>query len=1380
MYIDIKKVAIIIIILLLIGFTPAYSFKISECYSTYNSGDFRNNGAQNSTLSNSNITNLASDIGNTSLQLSNNAVNKENSKKISKSHVNTVREKRYTKTSVKKDVRDTQSQTGNNSTAKKTFNTRTTDKSPTIRTSGSDSNETADDTSIISDKTTTQTTPQTSISRKLQVDELKSNNIAYVVINGTSHYTTVKEIKNNTILLSDPGLGNIEMTRENFTKIYSGYALIVNNPSDFYKLNQELTNYSEKSEEKYTQFIESYKKLKQSTSKLDDAYLTKDKTKISDALSEHNKLTENFLKAKDRFISLKENERELGGKIVSFIEEGVSSGIYSNEFLDEAKKNEDLLIENFDELSTKLSNLTNSLNNGNMEQLKSNISSLDEYLNEMNQQSQIDITSTIIRSTLDLSLKTEETVNQKIDNILNEIEININDSKEELDKIELIYKELSSIKNHSIKLALLKCELILVEKKTKLYVSNRDITTINSIEDCLSKLLTEIDTKIESNAESVSNSTNDLQNIKVNLQGLYKLVTQISKISPNNQKPVKLKQDISSILNRIDTDFKNILCCWYLLGENDKELRDIVNNLKGIERNLERANKKNQYKNIINKTKNLETSSSDLRNLISTERGEIKNLAQELRYVGIEWAKIYREFVDHVLPVTIDPVYLNETIDAQITPQIRQKALELGNDPIQIYNYVRNLSYDTYYGSSRGSVWTLSGGAGNDYDKSSLLVALLRVAGYPARYVQGWIQLNSSTLIGILEGKNITVNGTSSAMSIDQALNILQDNGIPYEQNENIISLEHVWVEVAMPSKTKNWPCICDIYNIFSNTTKRWSFEYYDFKNMKFDLIDFFTSYINVKPSYEWLPLDPSFSNYTVSQAVNYAEIPGELRHKVQITTSDGIDSGLIPIPLLAKEKIILKYVPADEGQVNFLGDQSIYRLLDNGGKSWSVGLLFGSVWWTGPYYAYVTPELIIGNQTVSTGNAVTLGSGQTLNYTFTNAKQNTMQDIKGYKAGDMYSITLSPTYEPSSRIGDETSKTTDLKQEYNLTGNASTYDDMVSQLLYTTGITYYAACDKTEQLLGETYITKSYHPIARCDYVSRGVRYWENYNGIGIYRVYANYMPGAISHDVPIDSISSYSKIGQEEGCLLFNLKAGFTNSGWESQSIYGLFNVTAVSTTYIIAYAQSNGIPVYSINSDNIDEILPKLRLAQWVIDEIRNDVNAGYQVIIPETEVTIGQWHGIGWAVLGSNGFGAYIISGGLNSNSTNSTFLGGWGTEPMNIMDVLIALERNWIPFVSFLDSGEVNKDQYLLDTIIAAAALTTGIALLFMEAGTTAFAITLGISFILGITGLISVVGLVYSWVGVALLLLSVAILAIALYKLYVDPNGEIIEVPYPN
>ena len=69
------------------------------------------------------------------------------------------------------------------------------------------------------------------------------------------------------------------------------------------------------------------------------------------------------------------------------------------------------------------------------------------------------------------------------------------------------------------------------------------------------------------------------------------------------------------------------------------------------------------------------------------------------------------------------------------------------------------------------------------------------------------------------------------------------------------------------------------------------------------------------------------------------------------------------------------------------------------------------------------------------------------------------------------------------------------------------------------------------------------------------------------------------------------------------------------ESQSIYGLFKVTAVSTTYILAYAQSQGIPVYVINQENLYEILPKLKVASWIKNWIIANVEAGYQVIIPE---------------------------------------------------------------------------------------------------------------------------------------------------------------------
>ncbi len=150
-----------------------------------------------------------------------------------------------------------------------------------------------------------------------------------------------------------------------------------------------------------------------------------------------------------------------------------------------------------------------------------------------------------------------------------------------------------------------------------------------------------------------------------------------------------------------------------------------------------------------------------------------------------------------------------------------------------------------------------------------------------------------------------------------------------------------------------------------------------------------------------------------------------------------------------------------------------------------------------------------------------------------------------------------------------------------------------------------------------------------------------------------------------------SYSQIGQEEGRTAFNLLgAGFAGSGWESQSIYSLYNVSAVSTTYVLAYAQNNSIPIYSINSTNVDELVPLLQLpswASWIRDYIRSVVASGYVVVIPERDVTINQWHGVGFAVIEpTTGLGAYIITGYLAGNATAaSVAYGGMATQAMNM-------------------------------------------------------------------------------------------------------------------
>jgi hypothetical protein len=101
-------------------------------------------------------------------------------------------------------------------------------------------------------------------------------------------------------------------------------------------------------------------------------------------------------------------------------------------------------------------------------------------------------------------------------------------------------------------------------------------------------------------------------------------------------------------------------------------------------------------------------------------------------------------------PVPHDTI---ETIDAQITPEIEDLAEMLGHDPIRIYEFVRNnFDYEPYYGSVKGSQETLWEEAGNDVDLASLLIALYRASGIPARYVYGQIELpieQAMNLVGV-------------------------------------------------------------------------------------------------------------------------------------------------------------------------------------------------------------------------------------------------------------------------------------------------------------------------------------------------------------------------------------------------------------------------------------------------------------------------------------------------------------------------------------------------------------------------------------------------------------------------------------------------------
>ncbi|MCJ2539921.1 MAG: transglutaminase-like domain-containing protein, partial [Candidatus Thermoplasmatota archaeon] len=178
--------------------------------------------------------------------------------------------------------------------------------------------------------------------------------------------------------------------------------------------------------------------------------------------------------------------------------------------------------------------------------------------------------------------------------------------------------------------------------------------------------------------------------------------------------------------------------------------------------------------------------------------------------------------------------YLKATVDANwYDLYVKNTASGIGGDVNSIYEYVRDfISYEAYIGSLRGARGTLWGMAGNSLDQSNLLVALLRGAGIPCRYVVGNLSIaDGQTLVMSMyvSGENVTGNWPEGEPLADPANNMTLINE----------ARNHTWVE------------------------------YYVGQD-------------------KWVPLDPSFASAAVNDtfavpADRFSETPEHWRHHVRI-----------------------------------------------------------------------------------------------------------------------------------------------------------------------------------------------------------------------------------------------------------------------------------------------------------------------------------------------------------------------------------------------------------------------------------------------------------------------------------------------------------------
>ena len=143
----------------------------------------------------------------------------------------------------------------------------------------------------------------------------------------------------------------------------------------------------------------------------------------------------------------------------------------------------------------------------------------------------------------------------------------------------------------------------------------------------------------------------------------------------------------------------------------------------------------------------------------------------------------------------------DDGVEVRITPEIQALAKELQYSPARILRWMlKEVAFEPYWGSLKGSLGVLQTRSGNATDQSSLLVALLRASNVPARFVRGTVALFDQQPSDNANGRAQRWLGTKNYSGSAAYLN----QGVPagsYSYNGTVqgIKFDHVWVQACVP-----------------------------------------------------------------------------------------------------------------------------------------------------------------------------------------------------------------------------------------------------------------------------------------------------------------------------------------------------------------------------------------------------------------------------------------------------------------------------------------------------------------------------------------------------------------------------------------------------
>jgi transglutaminase-like putative cysteine protease len=653
----------------------------------------------------------------------------------------------------------------------------------------------------------------------------------------------------------------------------------------------------------------------------------------------------------------------------------------------------------------------------------------------------------------------------------------------------------------------------------------------------------------------------------------------------------------------------------------------------------------------------------------------------------------------HAPPADAD---LAETVEIQFTPAITAKAEELEHNPLKIYNWVRNnIEFVPTYGSIQGADYCLQTRLCNAFDTASLTIALLRASGIHSRYVTGTVEIPIEKVIN-------WAGGFIDSMS---ALNLFASAGIPVAGqlvggDIAYALIEHVWVEAWIdyfPSRgTRHKTGEGDLWVRMDTSFKQYTFTPgMDIQSaVPFDAETFIdqiisTATINEEDGYatavDSLFIQQTMEDYQVqvenyinqnypdatvgdvlgkkeiivkdfpfipgtlpfrmiSKDDIYTEIPGYLRHKILFYVVKDIYDQELGTPLnitkslpeIAGKKITLSYAPATQADENAIS--SYLPDPHEDGSPITPEELPSSL---PAYLIHVKPELKIDGEVVATGTVVGLGMTEDFTMAFSGPGLNAHDVIKNdIQAGEFYGIALDLGRISQEQMQELKTKLETTKTKLELEDfTGLTKDDILGDLLYTTALSYYAELDVMDHVQSKTMNLLAIRLPSEAHFSTE----------LSVYSIFGTPMSvSANGMAMDVDRIMTMVKAfdGDSEKPIQFFLSSGANGSALEHSVPEQLFStpenpVEGISAVKALQIANDQGVPIFNVNQDNIDAVMPQLQLDGETKTDIRNAVNSGKEVTVQKSDITYNGWTGHGYIVIDpTTGAGAYMIAGGLS--------------------------------------------------------------------------------------------------------------------------------------